>query len=126
LQYTKVKVAGSDYKMPICWLLERNRETNSSSGIVLKASSMNIATPIGWTHERAQLKHGKDAKNLADQLFYQGNKDGLDVYWNPITNEELFTTKTEKKIGSSKNLFKIIIPIVFIVFITILFEFLLM
>ena len=60
-------------------------------GIILKEASMKLATPGGWKPGKHRHKVG------TDNLEFLRSEDGMDVYWNPETEEEEFTVQSNNK-----------------------------
>ena len=52
---------------------------------------MKLATPGGWKPGKTRHKAG------TDNLEFLRSEDGMDVYWNPETEEEEFTVQSNNK-----------------------------
>jgi len=88
VQFLKTKMNETDHDVSMCWLWEGHKPVE---GIILKEASMKLATPGGWKPGKHRHKVG------TDNLEFLRSEDGMDVYWNPETEEEEFTVQSNNK-----------------------------
>lgn len=96
LEFGKLAFGGDPQKkVSLCWLFEGPRR---GCGLHFIEKSMNVAMPTGWVYENSLSANFQfiQEEHLEENYLFLRHEDGLDVYLNKTTGEEVFISRRSK------------------------------